>query len=258
MRRVPFVNFGSPTAAGLVLAEPLVLNRPCYGIRIASDSELDQCRIFVDGGSSVYQGYQGAVAPTAPPAALTFLTEVPDGNATSHKISVHRPLHGVINPGGGRVDILVMPTRATLGPTQLGTNAIRAPLLILEILESPEEAMWSPTERAPFDADQTYLVNSATEFVVAVPTFGRRWASVEFESITLAGAGVASLKIEGVRAIYYPVTPTVRSGNLITLSATLAGSQAKEWEGDYDYILLTLDLASGTSAYANLHFRAED
>lgn len=244
MQKMIFQSFGS-TITDQRLA---VINGPVYGVRIASDSEIDQCRITLGGEQP--QAYPGASALDGS-KLLTFVGEA-YGAIGDFKVSVRRPLIAALP--ADRRDFIITPSRFTYPASSVGTAALRAPMLALEVLTDPHEAMWCPTERAPLDRDVEMDVPSGATRTLFFALYGRRWHSVE---INAEGSGTLTSTILAMRSIYGPTSGSGQ-GRQWTVAAAAAGDL--EWEGDGDIDLLQIQLAGsgGSDARAHLHIRSED
>lgn len=229
------------------------IKKPIYGVRISSDSEVDQCGISILTQVGTFAGKSPRNARRNVASGFTkpesFIAET-----VHHKVSVRRPFVGFIPPG----ELGIYASRFINASTyDSSLNAFR---VHLDLLTEPWETAWMPTERAPFDADiEHYESNAAgTAQQFAFPTMGRRYHTLELKPGD-GGSGTTATMI-GVRFTYdqeNDLGQTIQVATLIP-STTLTSILAYEGSGDYDMMLLTIDHGTANPSRTYGHFRSED
>ena len=224
-------------------------NVPVYGFRIGASSEVDQLGLSINGQVPPFPsdiiGVNYLTTEPGPLAGIHFPMGF-NGGLSEHKLSVRRPLLMKLQPNAV---VHAFPTRY-LDVT--GYN-LRNPHVEIEVLTSPEEAMWMPTERAPHDVGLTYYMTTVGTRSPWIWTLGRRYHTIEMTSDQV----LSDYTVSGVRLIRDARNSTfdIKSTELVPSGAV--SSSAYEGEGDFDYIIATITAATNPTK-AEIHFRSED
>lgn len=219
-----------------------------YGVRIGSQSVIDQCLVGIGGAGKLNWSVVGS-GPVGSSSARSGGIATRIDNSAS-KISVERPF-----VWAGEIKELVFAPSRTYTPALSGglASAYQGFPLELEFLTDPAELGWFPTKRAPMDLEID-VVPTANK-TIYVPVFGRKslWIDVDVEN---SGGGGLSTTISG-RLISFNQTDANWRARDQELVAITAGSMSKQGDGPFDFLRFDIAWVSGGDQW-NLRLRADD
>lgn len=267
MRRIPLNGLGL-SVLGMSVADrsrSIPVPGVIFGVGIASDSEIDQCAVGVRGNGGDAGDFVGDLR------ASDVMDTTADINVILQTTRTDFVKIAVGSPWIGRLAVDELVIAATRAVSSYGSSSLPRPSLIVDLAESPEEAiaLAARTRRAPLDIPFSGGLGNGGDIDLIFPTYGRKWWSLSLIMQNVTGTPVKTYSVYGMTEILYQVsadpsppglyvdTSNANNAPLYTGNATANIIVDLEADTSYDRMKLALDGGAGDSLYRG-HFRAED